>query len=91
MTIVVQLLCEIRCNLIEQQRKMCSTEIVDVDKMIGSFRLVLQNAITAENSKATRLVQSAVQDVDLWCNLLKTYSSLGKLGYVMCSTIRFCP
>ena len=81
-----QSLCECRCKLIEQQRRICSSEIIDMEKMTASFQMILRN-LPRQATKSTPLVKSVVRELELWCIITKTYISFGKLGYVLRSNI----
>eukprot|EP00532_Pseudo-nitzschia_australis_P002521 CAMPEP_0168193236 /NCGR_PEP_ID=MMETSP0139_2-20121125/18493_1 /TAXON_ID=44445 /ORGANISM="Pseudo-nitzschia australis, Strain 10249 10 AB" /LENGTH=594 /DNA_ID=CAMNT_0008116567 /DNA_START=81 /DNA_END=1863 /DNA_ORIENTATION=- len=74
-------LCECRCKLIEQQRRICSFEIIEMEKMIASFQMMLRN-LPRQTTKSTPLVNSVVRELELWCIIAKTYVSFGKLGFL---------
>jgi len=67
--------------LIEQQRRLCSSEKLDVEKIIASFQMILLN-LPKQAAKSTTIVQSVLREVEGWCNLMKTYFALGKYRYV---------
>ena len=76
-----QSLCECRCKLIEQQRRLCSSEKLDVEKIIANFQMILLN-LPKQAAKSTTIVQSVLREVEGWFNLMKTYFALGKCRYV---------
>ena len=79
--IFVQSLCECRYKLIEQQTRLCSSENIDVEKVIATFQIILR-IVPKEGTKATPIVQNVSREVEGWYNIMKTYFSFGKYRYV---------
>mmetsp|Transcript_3775 Transcript_3775/g.9898 ORF Transcript_3775/g.9898 Transcript_3775/m.9898 type:complete len:733 (+) Transcript_3775:123-2321(+) len=74
-------LCECRCKLIEQQTRLCSSEIVDIEKIIVSFQMISSN-IPKKEAQAEHLVRSISREVDGWSSILKTYFSIQNFRFM---------
>ena len=72
---------ECRCGLIEQQTILCSSEIIDAEKIISSLLMILHN-IPKQAAKSASLVYGVKCEVEGWCNIMKTYFSFQKYRYV---------
>jgi len=49
--------------------------------MIANFEM-MKRSLPKDSAKSAPLLQSVVRELDLWCDVLKTYCSLGKLGFL---------
>ena len=78
-----QSLCECRCKLIEQHTIVCSSENIDAEKVITTLQMILQS-VPKDVAKSKPIVQSVLQEVEGWRNIMKTYCSFGKYRYVKC-------